>query len=129
MNIPSDLKYSKEHEWVEILENGNARIGISNYAQEALGDVVYVDMPAIGDGVRTGDSVGTIESVKAVSDIYCPLSGVITATNEEIDSAPDLVNKSPYGDGWLFELKMDDPAEMDNLLDSDGYQEFIESLD
>lgn len=128
MNVNADFKYSKEHEWVEVLENGNVRVGISDYAQEALGDVVYVDMPSEGDGVQAGDSIATVESVKAVSDIFCPLGGSIAKINEAIADTPELINKAPYAEGWLFEITMNDPAELDNLLDADAYTQFVASL-
>lgn len=126
--VNADFKYSKEHEWVEKLDNGNARVGITDYAQKSLGDVVYVDLPSEGNGVHAGDSVGTVESVKAVSDIYCPVSGDVVKINEQIADHPELVNKDPYADGWLFEIKMSDIAEMDSLMSAEDYSQFTVQL-
>jgi glycine cleavage system H protein len=121
-NIPDDLKYTGEHEWVH-LEAGSttARVGITDYAQEALGDVVYVSLPELGAEVTKGAAIGEIESTKSVSDVYAPLSGKVAARNEELDEQPDLINSDPYGAGWIIEIELSDPAETDDLLDAAAY--------
>ena len=107
-NIPSHLQYTESHEWVSTEDNGNARVGISDHAQEALGDLVFVELPVVGDEIRQGDPCAVVESVKAASDIYAPVSGKVVAVNEELESDPALINADPYGDGWLFELELID---------------------
>lgn len=124
--IPSHLQYTESHEWVSIEENSNARIGITDHAQEALGDLVYVELPAVGDEISQGDPCAVVESVKAASDIYAPLSGVVVAVNEELESDPALINADPYGDGWLFELELIDTEELDGLKDADAYAESLD---
>lgn len=125
MRVPDELKYSTDHEWVQIT-GGRARIGITDYAQDALGDVVYVQVPQVGDTVAAGDSFGEVESTKSVSDIYAPVSGQVVAVNEALADEPALVNSDPYGDGWLCEVEFSEPAEVDALLDAIGYQAVIE---
>ncbi len=124
--IPSHLQYTESHEWVSIEENSNARIGITDHAQEALGDLVYVELPAVGDEISQGDPCAVVESVKAASDIYAPLSGVVVAVNEELESDPALINADPYGDGWLFELELIDTEELDGLKDAEAYAEALD---
>jgi glycine cleavage system H protein len=124
--IPSHLQYTESHEWVSIEENSNARIGITDHAQEALGDLVYVELPAVGDEISQGDPCAVVESVKAASDIYAPLSGVVVAVNEELESDPALINADPYGDGWLFELELIDTEELDGLKDAEAYAESLD---
>jgi len=120
---PPELKYTSEHEWA-LITGDTARVGITYYAQAQLGDVVYVDLTAKpGDAVRRGDSFGVVESVKAASDLYCPLSGTVTALNSRLAANPELVNQDPYGDGWMLELRIADPAEVESLLDADHYQQ------
>lgn len=121
---PEDLKYSSEHEWVRQpgAAEGAVRIGVSHFAQDALGDIVYVSLPDVGDTLEANTPVGELESVKSVSDIYTPVSGQVTASNEALDDTPGLVNSDPYGDGWLFEVKLSGPAELDALMDADAYQ-------
>jgi len=121
-NIPSHLKYAESHEWVSSEDNGNARIGISDHAQEALGDLVFVELPVVGDEIGQGDQVAVVESVKAASDIYAPVSGKIVAINEDLDGDPALINADPYGDGWLFELELIDAEELETLKDAEAYQ-------
>jgi len=121
-NIPSHLKYTESHEWVSSEDNGNARIGISDHAQEALGDLVFVELPVVGDEIGQGDQVAVVESVKAASDIYAPVSGKIVAINEDLDGDPALINADPYGDGWLFELELIDAEELETLKDAEAYQ-------
>jgi glycine cleavage system H protein len=125
-HIPSHLQYTESHEWVSIEDNSNARVGITDHAQEALGDLVFVELPAVGDEISQGDPCAVVESVKAASDIYAPLSGVVVAVNEELESDPALINADPYGDGWLFELELIDTEELDGLKDADAYEESLD---
>lgn len=125
-NIPSHLKYTESHEWVDADEHGNARIGISDHAQAALGDLVFVELPVVGDEISQGDPCAVVESVKAASDIYTPVSGRIVAINEELDADPAIINSDPYGDGWLFELELIDDEELDGLKDAEAYEESLE---
>ncbi len=125
-NIPSHLKYTESHEWVSIEDNGNARVGISDHAQEALGDLVFVELPVVGDDISQGDPCAVVESVKAASDIYAPVSGQVVAVNEELESDPALINADPYGDGWLFELELIDTEELDSMKDAEAYEELLE---
>ncbi len=125
-NIPSHLKYTESHEWVSAEDNGNARIGISDHAQEALGDLVFVELPVVGDEISQGDPCAVVESVKAASDIYVPVSGLVVAINEELESDPALINADPYGDGWLFELKLSDSEELEGLKDAEAYGQSLE---
>jgi len=125
-NIPSHLQYTESHEWVSIEDNGNARVGISDHAQEALGDLVFVELPVAGDEISQGDPCAVVESVKAASDIYAPVSGLVVAVNEELESNPELINADPYGDGWLFELELIDSGELDGLKDAEAYEESLE---
>ncbi len=120
MNYPAELKYSKTHEWIKT-EDGVAVIGISDYAQDALGDVVFVNLPAVGDEVVAGESFGDVESVKAVSDLICPVSGVVCAINEELEDAPENLNEDPYG-SWI--IKVENITEEEELLDADAYEAF-----
>lgn len=125
-NVPSELKYVSSHEWIREEGDGVVTIGITDYAQESLGDVVFVETPDVGAEVSAGDDAGVVESVKAASDIYAPLSGTVIEVNEELEDAPENVNNDPYGDGWFFKLKLSDPAEMDDLLSAEEYQEQCE---
>lgn len=125
-NVPSELKYVSSHEWIREEGDGVVTIGITDYAQESLGDVVFVETPDVGAEVSAGDDAGVVESVKAASDIYAPLSGTVIEVNEELEDAPENVNNDPYGDGWFFKLKLSDAAEMDELLSADEYQEQCE---
>ena len=118
---PEDLRYTAEHEWVEP-RSSLVRVGITSYAQDALGDIVYLQLPAPGTTVEGGQPCGEIESTKSVSDIYAPVSGTVSAVNEALESNPELVNSDPYGEGWMFELEPADPAAVDSLLDADGYR-------
>jgi glycine cleavage system H protein len=122
LEYPQDLRYTPEHEWVRSGDDGTLRIGITAYAQDALGDVVYVSLPAVGDTVAEGDACGEVESTKSVSDLYAPLAGEVTAVNESLDSRPELVNTDPYGEGWMYELRPHDAAAVDALLDPAAYQ-------
>ena len=125
-NIPSHLKYTESHEWVDANDDGNARIGISDHAQAALGDLVYVELPAVGDELSQGDACAVVESVKAASDIYTPVSGTVIAINEDLDADPAIINSDPYNDGWLFELKLIDTEELEGLKDAESYEESLE---
>jgi len=125
-NIPSHLKYTESHEWVDADSDGNARIGISDHAQEALGDLVYVELPAVGDELNQGDPCAVVESVKAASDIYTPVSGKIIAVNEDLDADPAIINSDPYNDGWLFELELIDSEELEGLKDAEAYAESLQ---
>ena len=124
--IPTHLKYTESHEWVNAGEDGNAQIGITDHAQEALGDLVFVELPAVGDEVSQGDPVAVVESVKAASDIYTPVSGTITAINEDLDGDPAIINTDPYNDGWLFEIELIDTEELEGLKDAEAYEETLE---
>lgn len=126
---PDDVKYTAEHEWVRQPgeHDGSVRIGITHYAQDALGDIVYVSLPSVGETVSAGASVGELESTKSVSDVYAPISGEVVALNETLDTTPELVNNDPYGGGWLFEVVPSDPAALDTLLDSATYQAGLEA--
>ena len=125
-NIPTDLRYASTHEWVRPEGDGVFTVGITEHAQELLGDMVFVELPDVGDQVSTGDDVAVAESVKAASDVYAPISGEVVAVNEELEDSPELVNSDPYGDGWLFKIKADDAAEVDGLLDPEGYENSID---
>ncbi len=125
MNIPEDLRYTKEHEWVRV-EGNLARIGITDYAQDALGDVVYVDLPAVGASVAAHQPLGEVESTKSVSDVYSPLAGTVVERNAAIDDKPELVNEQPYGDGWLVVVEPSDPNAIEGLLDAAAYRASID---
>ena len=121
-DVPDDLKYTAEHEWVRgSAGSSTVRVGITDYAQEALGDVVYVSLPEVGATAAKGAAVGEVESTKSVSDIYSPLSGTVSARNEKLDENPELINSDPYGEGWIFELDLSEPSESDELLDAAAY--------
>ena len=128
-DLPSELGYAESHEWARLDEDGLVTVGITNHAQDALGDVVYVELPEIDQRVEAGQEAGVVESVKAASDIFSPVSGTIAEVNEKLDDAPETVNQDPYGDGWFFKVDPTDTAELKDLLDSDGYAESIESDD
>ena len=125
-NIPADLKYASTHEWVRDEGDGTFTVGISEHAQELLGDMVFVELPDVGDKVATGDDIAVAESGKAASDIYAPMTGEVVAVNEDLEDAPETVNNDPYGDGWLFRIKADDSGELDNLLDANTYEASID---
>ena len=122
--VPTELKFLSSHEWV-LVEDGVATIGVSDHAQELLGDLVYVELPEQGSTVSAGDSVGVIESVKAASDTYAPLSGEIIEVNYELENAPEQINNDPYGDGWMYKLSIEDSEEVENLLDAGAYTDSI----
>lgn len=118
---PEDLKYTAEHEWVKAGE-GPVRVGITDFAQDALGDIVYVQLPEVGSAVRAGDACGELESTKSVSDLFAPVNGTVTAVNEALADQPDLVNSDPYGEGWLLDIELEDIAEVEALMDAETYQ-------
>jgi glycine cleavage system H protein len=124
MNIPSNLQYTKDHEWAKI-ENGVATIGITDFAQGELGDIVFVELPEVGKSFNAGNALGTIEAVKTVTDLFSPISGKIVAINEGLDNDPGKVNSDPYGDGWLVKIRLSDPDEKDGLMSSIAYEEII----
>ena len=126
-DFPEDLKYSAEHEWVRSGNGSRVRVGITEYAAEQLGDIVYVSLPEVGDTVSAGDACGELESTKSVSDLFSPVAGVVAAVNEQLASTPETINADSYGDGWLFELDIDDETELDDLLDADTYADEVAS--
>ena len=125
MQLPDDLRYSSDHEWVR-LEDGKLRVGITDYAQDALGDVVYVEIPEVGAQVEASAKVSEVESTKSVSDIYAPVAGKVVAVNADLSDSPERLNDDPYGDGWICVIEPDDPSALDALLDVDGYRRLIE---
>ena len=124
MEFPEDLKYSKEHEWV-LVEGGVATVGITDYAQDQLGDIVFVELPAVGDKVSKEDAFGVIESVKAVSDIYAPVSGKVVEVNDDLPENPEMLNEDSYGDGWIIKVEMSDPDELLDLMAAAEYEEYV----
>ncbi|MFP4013623.1 MAG: glycine cleavage system protein GcvH [Chitinispirillaceae bacterium] len=124
---PNDRKYSKTHEWV-LLEGENARIGITEHAQDSLGDITFVELPQVGKAVSRGAEAGVIESVKAASDIFSPISGEVVEINDTLESAPEEINKDPFGSGWLFTVKISDKSELDDMMDSEEYEKFLETI-
>lgn len=120
-NIPADLRYAKSHEWAKVESDGSVTVGITDYAQNSLGDITYVQMPKVGATLKVGDTFGVVESVKAASDLYAPIGGTVLAVNGALDSAPETVNRAPYGEGWMVKLKPADPAALDALLDAEAY--------
>lgn len=124
MNVLENLKYTEEHEWIRV-EGDEAFVGITDYAQSQLGDIIFVECETVGDDLNAGDTFGTIEAVKTVSDLYLPVAGEVLEFNEKLEDAPELVNKDPYGEGWIVKIKVSDKAELDNLLSADGYKAII----
>ena len=124
-HVDQECRYADTHEWAR-LEDDIVTVGISDHAQELLGDLVYVELPEVGASISAGDEAGVVESVKAASDVYSPVGGTITAVNTNLESSPELVNSDPYSDGWLFQVKVDDPAEVEGLLSAEAYQGAIE---
>ena len=125
-NIPDDLHYSKDHEWVRV-EGNVAVVGITDYAQDSLGDVVYVELPKLGDTFAANESFGSVESVKAVSEVFCPISGDIAGVNESLNDAPEKVNEDPYGEGWMIRVTMSNPGEVDSMLTAAEYEDFTKA--
>jgi glycine cleavage system H protein len=126
MEFPDDLKYTEQHEWARTEESGRVRVGITDFAQDALGDVVYVDIPEVGTEVRAGEPFGEVESTKSVSDVYAPISGKVVQRNDALPDAPQTVNDDPYGAGWMVLIEPSDPSALDSLLDATAYREFTE---
>ncbi len=124
MNIPDELLYTKDHEWIRI-EGDTATVGITDFAQGELGDIIFVEFPTVGDTFSQGDTFGTVEAVKTVADLFIPVSGEISAVNDALDDAPEKVNSDPYGDGWMVKIRLSDSGEVDNLLDSAAYQALV----
>lgn len=125
MDVPKELRYSSEHEWVAV-EEGIARVGITDYAQDQLGDVVYVELPEVGTAVQKEEPFGVIESVKAVSDIFSPVSGTVVEVNVDLPSSPEMVNDDPYGDAWMIGIQISEPDELEDLMDAEEYTAFVE---
>jgi glycine cleavage system H protein len=126
MEFPDDRKYTSEHEWASLEGQSRVRVGITDYAQDALGDVVYVDLPEEGTEVKAGEPFGEVESTKSVSDIFSPVSGRVAERNAALTETPELVNRDPYGDGWMVVVEASDPSELDGLMDADGYRRTVE---
>ncbi|WP_052255727.1 glycine cleavage system protein GcvH [Salinicoccus sp. YB14-2] len=126
MALPNDLKYSEDHEWVKV-DGNTVTIGITDFAQGELGDIVFVELPEEGDDLTQGESFGSVESVKTVSELYAPLNGKIVEVNEELEDSPELVNESPYEEAWMVKVELEDTSQLDNLLDADGYKAVIEA--
>lgn len=124
-DIPSDLRYTESHEWISQEEEGVVKVGISDHAQDQLGDLVFVELPEEGETFGRGDACAVVESVKAASDIYCPVSGEIVVVNEALADTPEIVNNDPYGDGWLFSVKLDDAGELDDLMGAEAYRDHL----
>jgi glycine cleavage system H protein len=125
MNVPEQLSYSTDHEWLS-RDGSRARVGITDYAQDALGDVVFVQLPTVGEAVKAGDTFGEVESTKSVSDIYAPVSGTVVAVNDALSDSPQLVNEDPYGEGWICEIDVSDDSQFGGLLDAAAYVELVE---
>jgi len=126
-DIPGDLKYTKTHEWIQIMDDGTVTVGISDHAQDLLGDMVFIELPELDASYNAGDDCAVVESVKAASDIYSPISGEVIEINESLTDAPELVNKAPYGEGWIFKMRVEDSGEIENLMSASEYEEFSES--
>lgn len=124
--VPDELHYTQEHEWVERTGADTARVGITDYAQSQLGDVVFVQLPDVGQAVSPGDAVGEVESTKSVSDVFAPLAGEVVARNEDLESCPELLNSDPYGGGWMIDIRLGDPASVDSLMNAGDYRKLIE---
>ena len=124
-NTPDDLKYTKDHEWIRDEGDGTVAVGVTDHAQELLGDLVFVELPGVGANLATGAECAVVESVKAASDVYSPLTGEVTAVNDALGDTPEIINEDPYGDGWIFKMKVADAAEMDDLLDAAAYTEAV----
>lgn len=126
VDIPKELGYRETHEWVRNEGDGTVTVGITDYAQDSLGDIVYVELPELGDELDLGQEAGVVESVKAASDVFAPLTGTVIAINEALEDTPEIINASPYGDGWFYRLRLADPAELDDLLDAQAYLDVVE---
>lgn len=127
MNVPSDVRYSQDHEWIRVEEGNRLRVGITDYAQDALGDVVFVELPTVGTSVEVGGVFGEVESTKSVSELFAPVAGVILEVNHDLEATPERVNEDPYGDGWICVIEPTDPAAADSLMDADAYSALLEA--
>lgn len=127
LDLPDNLRYTENHVWA-LLDGEKVRVGITDYAQDQLGDIVFIDLPQVGDSFEKGKEFGAVESVKAMNDLYMPVSGEILAVNPELENSPEIVNQSPYSDGWMIEIKPDDPGEVDSLMKRDGYLKVLEEI-
>lgn len=125
-DFPTELKYAETHEWVRVEDDGTVVVGITDHAQDALGDIVYIELPEVGTNADAGAEIAVVESVKAASDIYSPISGEIVEINSSLDDQPETVNQSPYGDGWLFRIQISDSEDLQDLMDADGYQSMVD---
>jgi glycine cleavage system H protein len=125
MKIPQELKYSKEHEWVRVIEGNKVMIGITDFAQDELGDIVFADLPKVGQELKTGDTLASLESVKSASDVYSPVDGKIIEVNEKLKDKPELINSDPYGEGWIATVEVTDTSFLDSLMNADEYKQFI----
>jgi len=125
-DFPTELKYAESHEWVRVEDDGTVVVGITDHAQDALGDIVYIELPEVGTNADAGAEIAVVESVKAASDIYSPISGEIVEINSSLDDQPETVNQSPYGDGWLFRIQISDSEDLQDLMDADGYQSMVD---
>ncbi len=128
-DVPEDLRYTKDHEWVRVLEDGTALVGITEHAQDALGDLVFVEVPELGANLMAGDACAVVESVKAASDVYCPLDAEIVEVNDVLADTPELINSDPYGEGWLMRIQPADAGAVEELLGADDYQQFLDEQD
>ncbi|MFU8849052.1 MAG: glycine cleavage system protein GcvH [Opitutales bacterium] len=124
-HVPADLLYTKDHEWVKVHDDGTATVGITDYAQESLGDITFVEFPDSGDAYSSGDTFGVVESVKAASDLFMPVDAEVIEINEEVDASPELLNQDPYEGGWLLKIKLQDPSQLEGLLNAEAYQGII----
>ena len=124
MNFPNNLRYTSQHEWI-LVEGSSGKIGVTDFAQSELGDVVFVELPSIGKKVRAGESLGTIEAVKTVSELFSPVSGEVIALNEKLNKTPEIVNKDPYGEGWMVQLRITDAKELESLMNADAYKKLV----
>lgn len=125
MKVLEGLKYSKEHEWVKVLEEGKVLVGITDFAQDELGDIVFVNLPAVGQEIKVGETLASLESVKSASDVYSPVSGKVTEVNEKLKNSPELINEDPYGEGWIAVIELDDVSVLDALMGAEEYKQFI----
>ncbi len=128
-NVPGDLKYSKDHEWIRVEEDGTCTVGVTDHAQAALGDLVFVELPEVGSTLAEGDACAVVESVKAASDVYSPLTGEVTAVNEALADAPELVNTDAYGEGWIYRMSLDSEGEVEELMSAEEYLALLEDED
>ena len=126
-HIPSELRYTSTHEWVRLEENNEAVVGITYHAQAMLGDMVFVELPELGSALLEGDDVAVAESVKAATDVYTPISGIVTGVNDELEASPEQINQDPYGAGWLFRVRLEEAEELDGLMDAESYQQMLEN--